>query len=130
MKRLATFALALLILASCGSAALQSYLDQAADLHTRFADAALVANRTPRMSLAEVIPDLQEIYREAEDLDAPEDARLNKKKLCDWMDYSIRGYLAFLSQEEDDYIDYIFGEATDSIKQYHETRVELEAQLK
>ena len=116
----------LLVLVGCGSPGPKTYLEETADIAARFDDAIMVARNTPRMQLSGVISDLQEIQREAEKLEAPEEAHENKEHLLEWMEYTITGFLAFMGQEEDRVVDLAFAYAEGALKQYVKTRAELE----
>jgi len=131
MKRLVILMLtALLILAGCGNTALETYLEETADITARFDDAISVANNTPRMQLSGVIRDMQAIQREAEALNTPEEAQENKEYLLEWMDYTIAGFLVFMGQEEELKIELAFATAKGGLNRYVQTRAKLEDQIR
>jgi hypothetical protein len=64
-------------------------------------DANQLASSTSRMALSPVIGQLQQLRREVADLETPECAMKVRNHLLDYMDNTIDGYLAFMTQEDD-----------------------------
>ena len=81
--------------------ALDAYLEQAQPLLDEFADATQLAGRTPRVSLAPIVGDLQRIKREFEKIEPPPVAEEAHKYYCEGMDYGIRAHLTFMAQGSD-----------------------------
>jgi len=64
-------------------------------------DAVSVASQTPRIGLPNVIPNLQEIKRRASQLEAEGCFAEAHPFLIEHMEYTIKGFLAFMGQESD-----------------------------
>lgn len=102
-KILIPFALLLLALTACGSKPCSEqaaeYLDQSQDMLERWDDANAIAGSTARMSLAGPLADLQEIRRDADDLEHPECANEVHDSMINFMDLTIDSYLSFMSDD-------------------------------
>ena len=77
-----------------------------------------LAGSTARMSLAPVIAQLQDIRRRVEDVTYPQCASGVRQLMLDYMDGTIEGYLAFLSQESDSTVQARFDEASEAFDQW------------
>ncbi len=75
------------------------FISQVQPLVQEWSDAATLAGQTPRVALAPQIDKLQEIRRRAQALQSPACAMPAKQHLVDSMDFSIKGFLAFLGQQ-------------------------------
>jgi hypothetical protein len=120
---------ALLLLAACAGSPLAAaptpepscaeqsapFISQVQPLVQEWTDAATLAGQTPRVALAPQIDKLQEIRRRAQALEAPACAMPAKQHLVDSMDFSIKGFLAFLGQQSDSATSKLFTQATDNL---------------
>lgn len=107
----ALLALFVLLLAACGPSCEETtadYIDQIDDLVSRWNDAVAIADTTPRGVLATPISNLQEIRRDAEDLEPPlcgdvHTAALDTKlALIAYMEQGINLYLEFAADADAD----------------------------
>jgi hypothetical protein len=99
-----------LVVAACGGdkCTKEKYLEIIEDTIEKWDDARSVAANTSRMSLGPQIQSLQEIYREAEDLNIPKCAQDAHDNLLTYMEKTIDGFVAFLGQEEDSAVNRLF----------------------
>lgn len=99
------FIFAVLLIAGCSAQPcnVQStqYIADVDAIILRWVGAELLAQSSPRMSLAPAISALQEIRRETDSLNAPACAENVKTLFITYMDASIESYLAFLANESD-----------------------------
>lgn len=102
----------------CSASELVKYAEAIEDVSRRFDDAYNLANNTSRMSLSPVIGDLQEIRRDAQDLDVPRCALDTKTNLVNYMDAIIDAFLAFLAQEPDSVVSGRFSTASNYYGKY------------
>ncbi len=109
----------------CSAGEIERYLDAIRDVSRRFDDAVALANTTPRGSLPPVIADLQEIRRDAEDLDVPGCADKAKNALVRYMDGIVDAFLLFLGNRPDSDVNEAFTEATDLLDAYLEAIAEV-----
>jgi len=77
------------------------------------------------MSLPPAIADLQTIRREAEDLEVPVCAVSAKNALVTYMNATIDGFIAFLSDEPDTKVNAAFKKANELSKDYLEAMLKL-----
>jgi len=110
----------------CGPDAMMEYYDTIRDVGRRFDDAETLANNTSRMNLPPVIGDLQAIRRDAEDLIVPDCAKDAQDLLVKYMNSTIDGYLAFMSDEADSTVSSYFKAASNYMNQYS---IELEKMI-
>jgi hypothetical protein len=93
------------VLTSCGSVSCDSqsieYRNEVNDLATEWDQANHLANSTPRIQLATVIPSLQAVRNKVDNLFAPDCAQDAQQLLLDYMDETINGYLSFLATDPD-----------------------------
>lgn len=89
------------------------YLDQVDDLLIEWTDALEIADKTPGMSIGPAIADLQEIRRKGIKLEYPECAIMAQIRMIEYMDKTIDGFLAFMSDESEKKITSIFEESLD-----------------
>jgi hypothetical protein len=120
MKRLALFLVLCVALISCAGSKcnLEEYNAIVEPLLEEWDDAVIIANQTPRVSLPNVIPELQGIRRRTEDLEIEEcfeDAHLF---LVKYMDYTIEAFIAFMGQEDDDVVSQKFNMAQTNFETY------------
>lgn len=121
----------MLLLAACGPApcneqaaeyipALEGYFDEWDDANT-------IANSTPRASLSAAIADLQAIKRNVDDLEYPECANTVQLAIVGYMDASIDGYLAFMSQAEGEVVSKHMSDAADLLGNFTREFAKLKA---
>jgi hypothetical protein len=125
MKRLALLTAAVLMLSACQSAPPtevaevstptpdecspdSEHIEALRDVEERFADAVSLAGSTPRISLSEPIANLQEIRRDAEDLEVPSCLEDAHAQLIEYMDAYVEAYLSFLSDADDAIVQVLF----------------------
>lgn len=89
--------------ASCATIA-SGFTSEITSVLDRWSDANELAGSTARGSLAPQIQELQEIRRNARDLEAPECAKLLQDLLVSSMDHTIKSYLDFMSMAADDVV--------------------------
>lgn len=82
----------------CDKEAVATNLEEVAE---RWDDAVDVAQSSSRIALTGPVGDLQEIRRETRQQDWPECAIEAQAELVDWMDDTIKAFIAFLGQEDD-----------------------------
>lgn len=104
----------------------KEYIKEAEELFDDWDDANRLAGTTSRIALSPVIARLQEIRREASNLQVPECAEKVNDVLLDYMDKTIDGYIAFMSKEDDDKVNDIFDEAGLLLDRFMEEFIALE----
>ena len=83
---------------------IKNYLDEFVKIENRFIDKYDLAGTTSRIALSPVISDMQDIRRELENLNPPEDVDrlVEVKELClHGMNKTIRGFQEFQMENED-----------------------------
>ena len=80
------------------------YRDQVMQSADKWDSANALANSSPRMQLVTPISSLQNIRNEYNNLIVPECAQKAHADMLDYMDATIDGYMAFLSEEDDDIV--------------------------
>ena len=90
----------------------KEYIKEANQLFDDWDDANRLAGTTSRIALSPAIARLQEIRREASDLQVPQCAEKVNDMLLDYMDKTIDGYIAFMSEEDDNKVNDIFDKAS------------------
>ncbi len=85
---------------ACSAQSLE-YRNNIREILSKWDDANQVASSSARISLGQAITNLQNVRREANNLDNPQCASLVQFNLIRYMDKVIEGYLAFMSQESD-----------------------------
>ena len=120
MKRYIFLLLVLsLALVSCGAKCnLEDYTTVVEPLVAEWDDTIDIANQTPRMSLANVISDLQDIKRQTDNAEIPECFEESHSFLIKSMDFTIEGFLAFMGQEDDDVVSQKFNLAETNFETY------------
>lgn len=91
----------------------------------RWDDATDIAFGTSRINLAGPIGTLQEVRRDAEDLDVPECAIGTHELLIEAMQGYIDGFLAFMADDPESTVDRIFNQASDDLDSWGESYAEL-----
>lgn len=97
----------------------KDYLVEMDALTTKWDDTLAIAQSTPRISLAPVISDLQEIRRQLSGLEPPSCVEMLETDLIAYMDGTIAANLAFLSQESDSVVASKFKEAFAYLKSFN-----------
>lgn len=87
--------------ATIPACATTAYATVAQPLLMQWTDAINLASNTPRMQLATQIATLQDLRRQATQLEVPDCVKPTHQLLVDSMDNSINGFLAFLGQRDD-----------------------------
>lgn len=110
-------AMFLFVLPSCASpTCAELTVDYRANLDNiedRFNDAFDLASNTSRVSLSVPISELQEVNRDAKNLDVPECAKDTQDALLLYQESVIDGFLAFLSQADDSEVELLFTRANE-----------------
>lgn len=101
------------------------YIEDTNNLLERWDDALAIADSTARISLSGPIADLQEIKREAGDLEYPPCARKAHVAMTIFMDAYIDAYLAFMAQKTLTTINVAFFDAERAYQNYVEAMAEL-----
>jgi hypothetical protein len=123
MKQVYIIFLVILLLVSCGpseeefqtvaaqteearpcSEKSSNYLESIEPLLEKWDDANQLAGSTSRIALSGPVATLQEIKQEAAELDSPTCAEFVSSTLSDYMDLTIESYLAFMTEEPDDFV--------------------------
>ena len=120
MKRLVLICATLAVLASCSTCNRDDYMEAVGSIVEEWDDAVVLADQTPRMSLAPRISELQDIWREAEDAEIPECFVDAHGYLLLAMEYTIEGYLSFLSQDSEGHIQLQFQLAQQRLEDWGE----------
>ena len=87
-------------------------------LVSQFDDAETLASQTPRIALSSQINNLQQIRTQASNLNVPQCLAPAKEELLNGMNYSIDGYLLFLSKGAQDQIDAKFSIESDKMSNF------------
>jgi hypothetical protein len=95
----------------CGVTKVKDSLKEISDIMNRWEDAESIASITSRVSLSGPVADLQAIKRDAEKLTMPGCMTPVKEKLTHAMEYSIKGYLAFMQEATDSAVGIYFDQA-------------------
>jgi hypothetical protein len=95
----------------CGVTKVKDSLKEISDIMNRWEDAESIASSTSRVSLSGPVADLQAIQRDAEKLTMPGCMTPIKEKLTHAMEYSIKGYLAFMQEATDSTVGIYFDQA-------------------
>jgi hypothetical protein len=96
--------------ASCAELT-QEYRDQVMQLADKWDSANALANNSPRMQLVTPISSLQNIRNEYNNLTVPECAQKTHASMLNYMDATIDGFMAFLSDEDDNIVNSHFTRA-------------------
>lgn len=108
-----------LALVSCGTKCdLEDYTIVVEPLLTEWDDTIDIANQTPRMSLVNVISDLQDIKRQTDIAEIPECFEDSHSFLIKSMNFTIEGFLAFMGQEDDEVVGQKFSLADTNFETY------------
>ncbi len=94
-------------------------LDKMQDIAREWDDANALAGQTPRASLAGPIASLQQIRRNAEDIEVPGCAQGVHDSLVGAMDATITGYLDFLGQKGDFVVNASFDRASNKMREFN-----------
>ena len=89
----------------------KEYRDQVMQLADKWDSANALANNSPRMQLVTPISSLQNIRNEYNKLTVPECAQKAHDTMLNYMDATIDGFMAFLSDEDDDVVNGHFSRA-------------------
>ena len=95
----------------CGITTTQEALEELADISDDFMRQASIADSTPRISLSGPIMTMQNTYEDLNDLEVPGCLEEVKYDMLTGMYYTMNGYLAFMSSEEDQVINDKFEDA-------------------
>lgn len=103
MKRLLLLALlSFVLLSACAPACdVEGYTATVDPIIQRWDDAVAVANQTPRMTLAASISDMQAVQRDAEAVEVPACLTAAHDNLLSAMEFTVGGFLSFLSGESE-----------------------------
>lgn len=96
----------------------RDYVTQVDALMAQWDDTMDIAGSTPRMSLAPIIADLQELKRTASEMVPPSCAGVAHDHLLLYMDYGIDAYLAFLANESDSVVSTKFKTASTQLENF------------
>lgn len=120
MKRLMLLLIVCVALTSCAGSKcnLEEYNAAVKPLLEEWDDAISIANQTPRGSLPNVIPGLQEIRRRTENLEIEECFKDAHSFLVKYMDYTIDAFIAFMGQEDDSVVSQKFDLAETNFETY------------
>jgi hypothetical protein len=131
MKRFVIITIALLLLTGCSqpripySVQAKEFTNQLGKYIQLWDDANDLASRTPRVSLAPQLQQLQSIRRGVTDLDTPVCALEVKRLMLDFMSKKIDAYLLFMSNESDWKIAQKFEASKDALKLFNEEYMKL-----
>jgi len=100
----------------CGSKNVDQSLKAVMDLVERWKDAVELAMSTDREALAPQVERLQEIRREARDVNVPGCLEDGKTILISSMDAQIEGCLAFMRMEQDDVVNGLLDQAANDLE--------------
>jgi hypothetical protein len=109
-----------LVLRETQQCSADAYRKQTAGLLRRWDDAVEIAGSTPRLTLSGPLSEMQNIQREASDLDISYCAILAHMRLTDYMDATIDSFLAFMEQEDDVEVQALFRRADDIFDDWEE----------
>jgi hypothetical protein len=85
----------------CGPEAIEEYLDRLIAVQNEFVDNTELAFSTSRINLSGPVGKLQEVKREAQDIEYPDCAAVAHKKLIDYMDATIDAFFSFMTDKSD-----------------------------
>lgn len=95
-----------------------AFVDRISEVFDDWEDALTLAGQTSRIALSPQVARLQDIRRQINDIDAPLCAYRVKHALVDSMDYSIMGFLAFMSDDSDLVVERHFERAGNSLNTF------------
>jgi len=90
----------------------QDYRTQVEELAQDWDDINKLAGNTPRMQLAILISKMQDVRTEFNNLDVPDCANETQSLMLNYMDATIEGYMSFLADEDDIYVQRHFESAS------------------
>lgn len=101
------------------------YREAVDDILGRWDDKNAIANATSRISLSGPVGELQDIYREAEDIETPPCAERAQEFMLSYMDRTIAGYLSFMAQDAEGVTSAKFTAASNMLDNWVEEYVKL-----
>lgn len=103
------------------------FVADARELAGRLSDLYDVAGSTPRMGLAPLVQQFQDLRREAEELAAPECAENTKLLLVESIRDGTDGFIAFMAQKQEHTVSHLFESAAEKMTTVAEQLDELES---
>lgn len=84
----------------CGLTAVENYFTDSQEIASDWDEAVAIAGSTARIALSDRVVELRDIKDQMEALDAPACASKYKADMLEHMDFTIKGFLSFMSQDD------------------------------
>ena len=95
----------------CGVVRVKTAATELSDVTSRFEAKSSIASSTPRNALAFPVSQMQDSLAEAQKIEVPPCMDVAKEAMIVGMDFNVSAYLAFMAQDDDKNISYLFDQA-------------------
>lgn len=102
----------------CGAVLVSDAVSNLDTVNSHFQDVYTLASATGRGALAPVVSNMQTVKQNAEDIEVPSCLAGAKAGLVGGIDGAINGFLAFMAQKNDAFVDSIFRKAVTDLDTY------------